>query len=235
MTIEDKVFYRKHLIPAKAEACGFIRIGDDWALEKDFMEGDFHARLLVHADGSVEGTVIDTMDGEPYAPLRMESMQGSYVSSVRESYKALLEDIASACFEEYLFASLQARRLADEIYARWQVKPDYPWKEGRYDPNAVFRHRDSRKWFALIMPLSLRRLDKNAEDRPVEALNLKIDPAKGEALRSIPGIYPAYHMNHKTWITVVLDGTVPDETVMGLVEESYDLTGQRLRHRDDRK
>ena len=227
MTIEDKIFYRKHLDPTKAEVFGFIRKDGTWVLEKDFMDGDFHMRLLVHEDGTVEGTVIDAMDGEPYAPLRMESMQESYVSSVRESYKVLLEDIASACFEEYLFASLQARRLADEIYAQWQVKPDYPWKEGRYDPNAVFRHKDSRKWFALIMPLSLRRLDKNAEDRPVEALNLKIDPAKGEELCRVPGIYPAYHMNHKTWITVVLDGTVPDETVMGLVEESYDLTGQR--------
>ena len=235
MTIEDRIFYRKHLVPGKAEAFGFVHKEGAWVLEKDFMDGDFHMRLLVHEDGTVEGTVIDSMDGEPYAPLRMESMQGSYVSSVRESYKALLEDIASACFEEYRFASPQARRIAAEINCRWQVRPDYPWKDGRYDPNAVFRHGDSRKWFALIMPISFRRLDKDAGDRPVDALNLKIDPVKGEDLRSIPGIYPAYHMNHKSWITVVLDGTVPDETVMGLVEESYVLTGQRLRRGDDRK
>lgn len=227
MTIEDKLFYWKHLVPEKAEALGFLKNGRDWVLEKDFMGGDFHVRLLVHEDGTVEGTVMDAMDGEPYAPLRMESMQGSYVSSVRESYKALLEEMASACFEEYLFASPQARRMADEIFCHWQVKPDYPWKDGRYDPNAAFRHRDSRKWFALLMPLSIRKLDKRAEDRPVEVVNLKIDPAKGEKLRRIPGIYPAYHMNHKTWITVVLDGTVPDDMVMGLVEESFDLTGKK--------
>lgn len=224
MTIEDKIFYRKHLIPEKAKAFGFVHKDRVWGLEKDFMDGDFHARLLVHEDGIVEGTVIDAMDGEPYAQLRMESMQGSYVSSVREAYKELLEETAAACFEEFRFGSPQARRMADEIFRRWQVRPDYPWKEGRYDPNAVFRHKGNRKWFALLMPLSIRRLDRNAADRPVDALNLKIDPVKGDILLKIPGIYPAYHMNHKTWITVVLDDTVPDDTVMALVEESYKLT-----------
>lgn len=59
-----------------------------------------------------------------------------------------------------------------------------------------------------------------AEDTKVEVINLKADPARIEELLAVPGIYPAYHMNKKNWLTVLLDGTVPDDTVLGLVETS---------------
>ena len=48
--------------------------------------------------------------------------------------------------------------------------------------------------------------------------------AQGDELRQIPGIYPAYHMNHKTWISVVLDETLPDEKILELIDTSYQLT-----------
>ena len=48
--------------------------------------------------------------------------------------------------------------------------------------------------------------------------------AQGDELRPIPGIYPAYHMNHKTWISVVLDETLPDEKILELIDTSYQLT-----------
>ena len=35
------------------------------------------------------------------------------------------------------------------IYKKYRTLPDYPWR--RYDSNAVFRHADNRKWFALVM------------------------------------------------------------------------------------
>ncbi|WP_304427702.1 MmcQ/YjbR family DNA-binding protein [Dubosiella newyorkensis] len=38
------------------------------------------------------------------------------------------------------------------------------------------------------------------------------------------GIYPGWHMNKKTWISLVLDGTLTDETIQKLIEESYQAT-----------
>lgn len=55
-------------------------------------------------------------------------------------------------------------------------------------------------------------------------INLKIDTSKRDELHKINGIYPAFHMNHKTWISVVLDDTIRDEKVMELVTCSFDLT-----------
>ena len=51
------------------------------------------------------------------------------------------------------FASDQANRIANLIYERYGVKPDFPWK----DDNGVFRHLDNNKWFSLIMERSFKR------------------------------------------------------------------------------
>ena len=33
------------------------------------------------------------------------------------------------------------------IKKKYKVEPEYPWS--RYDTNAVFRHVDNKKWFAI--------------------------------------------------------------------------------------
>ena len=35
------------------------------------------------------------------------------------------------------------------IKKKYKVSPEYPW--GKYENNAVFRHSDNQKWFALVM------------------------------------------------------------------------------------
>jgi len=59
---------------------------------------------------------------------------------------------------------------------------------------------------------------------PHASVSLKIDPVEGEALRETwPAIIPGYHLNKRHWITVALDGTIPDELVDDLIRDSYDL------------
>ena len=43
-------------------------------------------------------------------------------------------------------------------------------------------------------------------------------------LYEIKGIYPAFHMNHKMWISIVLDETISDDKIMKLIQCSFDLT-----------
>ena len=38
------------------------------------------------------------------------------------------------------------------------------------------------------------------------------------------GLFPAYHMNKDSWITVALDGSAPDEKIKMLLSESYNAT-----------
>jgi predicted DNA-binding protein (MmcQ/YjbR family) len=58
---------------------------------------------------------------------------------------------------------------------------------------------------------------------PLE-ISLKCEPALAERLREgYPAIRPGYHLNKRHWNTVVLDGSIPDQTLADMVEDSYDL------------
>ena len=236
MTIEQKVFSRKRFDKEKMAAQGFISDNDRRILKRDFMDGDFSATITVGDDGTVSGIVTDNMNDEEYAPLRMEYFSGAYVNTVRAAYEKLLNEIAEACCVDVLFASDQSNRIAEDIVKLFDVQPDFPWDEGRYKGYGVFRHKDSKKWFALIMNIDRRLLyaednkpDANetgndSEDPTADVINLKVDEEKRNELHRRKGIWPAYHMNHAKWISVMLDDTLTDRDVIDLVEESYRLT-----------
>lgn len=60
-------------------------------------------------------------------------------------------------------------------------------------------------------------------------LNLKCLPEQAEILRELyPAVLPGYHMNKRHWNTVVLDGSLADEDVQGMIDESYRLVVQGL-------
>ena len=55
-------------------------------------------------------------------------------------------------------------------------------------------------------------------------VSVKVDPEDSIALQAqYRQITPGYHLNKKHWITVVLDGGVPDDLVEELIRGSYSL------------
>lgn len=62
-----------------------------------------------------------------------------------------------------------------------------------------------------------------------ESINLKVDPETGEELREkYASVQPGYHMNKKHWITVLIDGSIPDKKVLEWVDNSYQLVVSAL-------
>lgn len=107
----------------------------------------------------------------------------------------------------------------------YKVSPEYPWR--KYDTNAVFRHSDNRKWFALVMEVKREKLGLSGEGY-VDAINLKIDDGMlKDVLVREKGILPAYHMNKEHWITVVLDGTVGEDKLHELIQLSFEATASK--------
>ncbi len=76
------------------------------------------------------------------------------------------------------------------------------------------------------MPLPVSKLGIN-EDRVTDILNIKCDPLMIGSLRMENGIYPAYHMNKNSWISVILDGTVDMEKIKFLLDMSFELTDKK--------
>ena len=40
-------------------------------------------------------------------------------------------------------------------------------------------------------------------------------------LINIDGFYKAYHMNKKSWISIILDNTLDNEIIYSLIDQSY--------------
>jgi predicted DNA-binding protein (MmcQ/YjbR family) len=60
-------------------------------------------------------------------------------------------------------------------------------------------------------------------------VSLKCDPSLAEELRKAhPAVIPGYHLNKRHWNTVIIDGSLPDETISDMVEDSYDLILSKL-------
>jgi predicted DNA-binding protein (MmcQ/YjbR family) len=62
------------------------------------------------------------------------------------------------------------------------------------------------------------------------SISLKCDPDFATELRhQYPAaITPGYHLNKRHWNTVLLDGTVPADELVELIDHSYDLVVSRL-------
>lgn len=93
----------------------------------------------------------------------------------------------------------------------------------RYPSFQVFRHRDNKKWFAVIMDIPRKTLNLPGEGQ-IQVVNLKCDTRLIGPFREEKGIFPGWHMNKAHWLSVALDGTVEDEKIRFLLDMSYELT-----------
>ena len=61
------------------------------------------------------------------------------------------------------------------------------------------------------------------------SVSLKCEPLLAEQLRAAhPAITAGYHLNKRHWNTVVLDGSLPDQMIADMIEDSYDLVVSKL-------
>lgn len=210
--IEDEFFLKKKFNFEKLKEFGFSIENNTYVYTEYFLDSNFKA--IIEISDVLKGKVIDNNSDEEYIPLRIESFDGEYVCKVREAYKSILKRIADTCCTNVFFAFEQANRITNQIYETYGIKPDFPWN----DDNGVFRHLDTRKWFSLIMYVSLDALLKNGDGHMLNIINVKIDTSKRDELYEIKGIYPAFHMNHKMWVSIALDETISDDKIMKLIQ-----------------
>ena len=100
------------------------------------------------------------------------------------------------------------------------TSPDYPFDEDF--ETAVLRHSDNRKWYALVMRVSRRKLGFDSNE-VIDVVNLKLPVEMFGSFGATDGVCPAYHMNKLHWISVLLPDA-PEDVVQFLVNVSFEAT-----------
>ncbi|HRO89157.1 MAG TPA: MmcQ/YjbR family DNA-binding protein [Promineifilum sp.] len=99
----------------------------------------------------------------------------------------------------------------------WLLAKKGATEETPFGPDALV-YKVMGKMFALVA----------WEEEPL-AISLKCEPGQALFLRDLyPAVRPGYHMNKKHWNTVTLDGTIPEDEVRGMIDDSYELVVKSL-------
>ena len=213
-----EIFKSYQLNQEKARAYGFVENSGVWTYSYQILQDDFIMTVSVTTD-NVSFQVFDQETGDLYPQVHMESFKGSFVASVREACLEILYQIRKDCFEVQDFIFPQTKRIMTQVQEKYGNQLEYLWEKS--PDTAVLRHEGNQKWYAVWMKISWNKLEKGREGQ-VEAVNLKHDQVAD--LLSKKGIYPAFHMNKRYWISVALDDTLSDEEVLELIERSWNLT-----------
>ena len=213
-----EIFIAYQFNSKKAKNYGLVKDRDAWTYSSTILQGDFLMRVIV-VDGDLSFQVYDQETGDLYPQVHMTSMRGTFVGSVREACLEVLYEIRKFCFDVQDFIYPQTKRIMSRVQEKYENQLEYLWEKS--PDTAILRHENNQKWYAVLMKISWDKLEKGREGL-VEVVNLKHDQVADLLVKK--GIYPAFHMNKRYWISVPLDDSLSDEEMLELIEKSWNLT-----------
>lgn len=216
--MEDEIFKKCTFDIKKLLTYGFINNNKKLIYKTNILNDQLEI-IIEYEDNKIKGKIIDKELEDEYFGYRIENNIGEFANTVRSEYISILEDIKNKCAIETIYISKQANRITKMIYEKYKDKPEFLWED---DKNSVFRNKNNKKWYGIIMYINKNKLDE--ENKMIEVMNVKLPPEKIENLISKNGYYKAYHMNKKYWITFLLDDSIPDDEILENIEESYNYT-----------
>ena len=219
--MEEEIFKKSIFIEEKLLEYGFTKNANQYTYHKDILKGEFEVIVTVEKNHA-KGKIIEKELDEEYLNFRIENQIGEFVSTIKEEFLKILEDIKEKCTIDSTFVYDQSNRISNWIKETFKDSPEFLWDD---DVNAVFRNNQNKKWYGIIMYINKNKLEKlEKEDKKVEVMNVKLPPEQIDELVKKKGYYRAYHMNKKYWITFILDDTIDDDELKKLIRKSYEYT-----------
>jgi len=214
--LENDIFKKYKVDLNKLIDYGFNKIQDKYVYETKFLNDSFKCIIEIK-DNKITGNVYDLEFNDIYDQFRVKDVIGEFVNNVKEEYIKILKDIRDKCFIPNLFIYDQSNRISKLIKNKYDIDPEFLFDD---NSTGVFRNKDNLKWFGIIMNINSSKLD-NKLNKDVEVINIKINKDDLDSLLKVKGIYKAYHMNKKSWISIVLDDSLDDSYIMNLIDYSY--------------
>ena len=208
--IFDKNIFNSKL----AIAYGFSKVGDYYILQSDIDMENFNVIVKIGKD-SFEANVIELPFNEEYILFNVSDSKGKFVSKIRKKVNELIEDIVNCCFKSLDYRKL----LLDYVKEKYGTISEEPWEDNNH---ATIKTTNSKKWYGIFISIPYKTLSLEKSEK-IDVLNVKLNPELIESLIDKKHFFPAYHMNKKYWISIVLDSDVDLNLVKSLIDKSFKL------------
>ena len=195
----------------KLKNYGFSVKKDEFLLDLPIENEDFIAKISLN-ESEFKVELFDVNFGEMYEMINVNNFDSGFVSGLRAQIEQIVEDIVKNC----LINTNMRSQVIDEIAKKYGVQPEYPWAE--YPNFCTFKNPSSKKWFALVMDIGADKL--GLKDKTlVSVINLKLPAEEILSLINNKFIFPAYHMNKKYWVTVLLNKATTKQKLFNLIDK----------------
>ena len=219
----EEIFCKNRFNVDKLIKYGFKYVGDNLIYSTPVLGDEFQLKIIIDADKTVDTFLFENETKEEYVLYKTQA-EGAFVGQIRSEIVKVLEDIKTACCDNVIFKAKQADLIFDYVKRNYGDSPEFLWT--KFPDNAIFRRKDNRKWYMIITSIKGMQIGMEAENK-YDIIDLKMDPEKSEEVLSHKGYYPGWHMNKKSWYTLILDKSVSDEELMKCIDYSYILAADK--------
>lgn len=207
----------------KLKTFGFTDKSDAFVFEKNILDNEFKVIIKISKDGGIKTETLEMFSNEPYTLHLVEGAKGTFIGQVREEYEKILKEIAENCFDTEIFKSKTTKQVIKYIKEKYNCEPEFLWE--KFPTYCIFRNCKTNKWFAVIGTISKNKVDKNLKSADVvEIIDLRAQKEDVPELLKQDNIYQGWHMNKKSWITIILDGSMTFKEIQKYIDSSFQLT-----------
>jgi len=217
--LESKLKNRK-INDTLLEKYGFKKNKSKYIYQTRIQNDQFEIQVVISKKESY-AKLIDLENEEEFVLVDVEASTGQFVGSIKQEYRNVIDDIIQKCTTKEAFKSKQSKEVIQYIKEKYGDELEFLWE--KFDDNAIWRNKQNNKWYGVLLTLSERKLGLES-DKVVEVMDLRYQKEKIEDILKKPNIFPGYHMNKKSWITIKLDETVDIKKIYSLIENSYSLS-----------
>ena len=195
---------------------GFREEAEKLIYRKEILDSSFLIEIVfVNSQLLIE--VYDLEFDEIYSLYSVDSAAGETVQNIREHVEKLLSSILGLADESRKISS----EVIDHCNNKYGENHVNPFKK---HPDILAFVNERNKWYALLLDVEYNKLNKNTDiTTKVKILNVKYPTDKILEIIDNKNIFPAYHMNKKHWISIVLDKNIKLEIIKELIDISYSL------------
>ena len=195
---------------------GFKEEAEKLIYRKEILDGSFLIEI-VFVNNQLMIEVYDLEFDEIYSLFSVDSAVGETVQNIRESVEEILSSILGLADKSEKISS----EVIDYCNNKYGGNRVNPFKK---HPDILALVNEKNKWYALFLDIDYNKLNKNTDiTTKVKILNVKHPTDNILDIIDNQNIFPAYHMNRKHWISIVLDKNIKLETIKELIDISYSL------------